>query len=228
MTFNPLAIILKENKLVGPNYIEWKRNLNIVLIAEEYKYVLVKVCPQEPGEGTTEEETQAYRRWIKADEMARCYILASMSNVLQHQHQSVPSAYDIMQNLKEIFGDQNCAARQTVIKELMNTTMAEGTPVRDNVLKMIGLLNELEILGAEIDGETQVNIVLQSLPDICKQFFLNYNMNKLSYSLEELLKELQAAKGLIRKPTIAFVTEKGSSFRLKEAERFKNNRELLQ
>ncbi|XP_057981216.1 uncharacterized protein LOC131166655 [Malania oleifera] len=116
--------------------------------------------------------------------MAQCYILASMLNVLQHQHQSMPSAYDIMQNLKEIFGDQNRAARQTTRKELMNTTMAEGTLLRDHVLKIIGLINELEILGAEIDGETQ-------------------NMNKLSYSLVELLKELQAAEGLIRKPTIA-------------------------
>ncbi|XP_057958463.1 uncharacterized protein LOC131151226 [Malania oleifera] len=114
MAFNHLTFILKGNKLVGPNYILWKRNLDIVLIAEEYKYVLV-------------------------------------------EHQSMPSAYDIMQNLKEMFGDQNRTTRQTVMKELMNTTMVEGTPVRDHVLKMIGLLNELEILGAEIDGKTQHN-----------------------------------------------------------------------
>ncbi|XP_057962216.1 uncharacterized protein LOC131153774 [Malania oleifera] len=115
-----------------------------------------------------------------------------MSNVLQHQHQSRPSAYDIMQNLKERFGDQNRIVRQTAMKELMNTTMIGGTLVRDHVLKMIGFLNELEILGDEIDGETQ-----------------------LSYSLEELVKELQVAEGLIRKPTVAFVTEKGSSSRPK-------------
>ena len=43
MTFNPLAIILKENKLIGPNYIDGKRNLNIVLTADEYKFVLTDV-----------------------------------------------------------------------------------------------------------------------------------------------------------------------------------------
>ncbi|XP_057969481.1 uncharacterized protein LOC131158632 [Malania oleifera] len=168
MAFNPLDVILKDNKLVGPNYIDWKRNLDIVLTAEEYKYVLVKVCPQKLGERATDEETQAYQKWIKANEMARCYIMASMSNVLQHQHQSMPSTYDIMQNLKEMFGHQNCAARQIAMKELMNTTMGEGTLVRDHVLKMI-----------------------------------------------ELLKKLQAAEGLIKKPTIALVTEKVSSSRLK-------------
>ena len=40
------------------------------------------------------------------------------------------------------------------MRALLNTKMAEGTPVRDHVLKMIAHLNELEILGAEIDGES--------------------------------------------------------------------------
>ena len=44
-SFNPLFVILKENKLTSPNYIDWKKNLNIVLTAEEYKFVLTDVCP---------------------------------------------------------------------------------------------------------------------------------------------------------------------------------------
>ena len=80
--------------------------------------------------------------------MARCYILASMSNVLQHQHEPIATAYDMMLNLKEMFGEQNCAGRQVAMKALLNTKMAEGTRVRDHVLKMISHLNELEILGA--------------------------------------------------------------------------------
>ena len=63
-------------------------------------------------------------------------------------------------SLIEIFGDQNHAARQVVMRELMNTNMAEGTPVWDHVLKMMSHLNDLEILGAKIDGKTQVDIVL--------------------------------------------------------------------
>ena len=47
-SFNPLAVILKENKLTGPNYIDWKRNLNLVLTAQEYKFVLTEVCPPPP------------------------------------------------------------------------------------------------------------------------------------------------------------------------------------
>ena len=48
-SFNPLSVILKENKLIGPNCIDWKRNLNLVLTAQEYKFVLTDVCPPPPG-----------------------------------------------------------------------------------------------------------------------------------------------------------------------------------
>ena len=82
MSFNPLAIILKENKLTGPNYIDWKRNMDIVLTAESYKFVLTEACPDTPDGDSTPEEIEYHKKWVKADEMARCYILASMSNVL--------------------------------------------------------------------------------------------------------------------------------------------------
>ena len=147
--------------------------------------------------------------------MVRCYILASMSGVLQHQHQAMSTAYDMMLNLKKLFGHQNRAARQLAMKNLMTTTMAEGTPVRDHVLKMMAHLNEMEILGAEIDGETQVDIILQSLPKSFEQFCLNYNMNKRLYSLAELLTELQAAEGLFRQNVQVFVAEKGSASKSK-------------
>ena len=68
------------------------------------------------------------------------------------------------------------------MRALLNTKMAEGTSVQEHVLKMIAHLNELEILGAEIDGETQVDIVLMSLPESFKTFRLNYIMNKRSYT----------------------------------------------
>ncbi|CAA0811141.1 Unknown protein, partial [Striga hermonthica] len=101
-----------------------------------------------------------------ADEMTKCYILASMSNVLQHQHQSMATAADMLLNLKELFGHQSRAARQEALSALLNTRMTEGTPVREHALKIMAQLNELEVLGGFIDGETQVDIMLQSLPQI--------------------------------------------------------------
>ena len=62
---------------------------------------------------------------------------------------------------------------------------------------MISNLNILEVLGADIDGESQVNMILQSLPKSFIEFKLNYNMNKKIYSLSELMNELVAAEGIL-------------------------------
>ena len=75
---------------------------------------------------------------------------------------------------------------------------------------MIAHLNELEILEAKIDGESQVDIVLMSLPESFKNFRLNYSISKWSYSLVELLKELQAAEGILGHAKSVQVAEKGS------------------
>ena len=100
-SFNPLSIILKDNKLTGPNYIDWKRNLNLVLTTQEYKFVLTDVCPPTPGSDSSKEEVEAYQLWRKADEMDRCYIF----NILQHQYENMATTNDMMMNLKEMFGE---------------------------------------------------------------------------------------------------------------------------
>ena len=64
--FNPISTILGQNKLEGSNYVDWRRNLDIVLTAEEYKFVLHEECPLKPND----EDKLAYQKWRKADEMA--------------------------------------------------------------------------------------------------------------------------------------------------------------
>lgn len=189
-TFNPLFEILKDNKLTGPNFIDWKRNLLIVLTAENYRHVLTTNPPELPGATATQEEWDAYEKWRRADEMTKCYMLASMSNVLQHQHQNFPTAKDILVNVTEMFGEQNRAARQMAMKGLLNTRMSEGTPVKDHVIKMMGFINELEILGADMDLQSQIDMILSSLLESFNQYVLNYNMNNLNLSLTELMKSL--------------------------------------
>ena len=68
---------------------------------------------------------------------------------------------------------------------------------------MISHLDELAILGAEIDRETQVDIVLMLLLES-----FTYNMSKSHYSLAKLLKELQAAEGIIGHKRSLHVMEK--------------------
>ena len=151
-SFSTLVTILNQNKLTGSNYVDWKRNLGIVLTVEEHKYVLTKPCPNFPSLNAPLEEKQRYDRWQKSNEMAKCYVLASISNILQHQMQDVELASDIMRSLKEMFSKHGRSARQETMRQIYNTKMAEGSLVREHCLTMIFNLNTLKVLGADIDG----------------------------------------------------------------------------
>ncbi|XP_030939297.1 uncharacterized protein LOC115964108 [Quercus lobata] len=93
--------------------------------------------------------------------------------------------------------------------------MAEGTSVKEYCLKMISNLNTLEVLDADIDGESQVDMILQSLPESLKEFRLNYTMNKKIYSLSELMNELVAAKGILGTSSVDANMAKASTSQLK-------------
>ena len=93
-----------------------------------------------------------------------------------------------MLSLKEMFGEQGHFARQETMRQIYNTKMAEGNSVWEHCLIIISNLNILEVLGADIDGESQVDMILQSLPESFKEFRLNYN--KKIYSLSKSMNEL--------------------------------------
>ena len=96
-----------------------------------------------------------------------------------------------------MFGEQGRSARQETMRQIYNTKMTDGTSMREHCLRMISNLNTLEVLGADIDGESRVDMILQSLPESFKEFRLNYNMNKKVYTLSELMNELVAAEGIL-------------------------------
>ena len=77
-------------------------------------------------------------------------------------------------SLQELFGVHSRSTKQMVMKQIMNTRMFEGTLMRDHMIKMIDLFNELGDLGADIDCETQNNMVLEILSPFFNHFKLNY------------------------------------------------------
>ena len=57
-------------------------------------------------------------------------------------------------------------------------------------------MNTLEVLGVDIDGESQ-GCDRNSQPKSFKEFKLNYNMNKQVYTFSKLMHELVAAEGIL-------------------------------
>ena len=106
--------ILDSNKLIGPNYVDWLRNLKIVLTQEKLSYILDISKPQEVGDDATEEKVSTYRMWKNDSLTVKYIILASMSNELQRQHESMDTQFIL--NLKELYGEQSRTARYEISK----------------------------------------------------------------------------------------------------------------
>ncbi|KAL4291322.1 hypothetical protein GQ457_14G016260 [Hibiscus cannabinus] len=108
-------------------------------------------------------------------------------------------AYEMIQNLKEIYEGQASQERYETSKALFQCKMSEGSPVGAHVIKMMGYIQTLEKLGFALNDELATDVVLQSLPDSFSQFILNFNMNEIEKTLPQLLGMLRTAEGNMKK-----------------------------
>ena len=78
-----LRSILEANKLTGSNYIDWLRNVKIVLRGEKLAYVMETPVPPVPAVNAPAEEHAAHMKHSEDMDVACCIMLASMSPELQ-------------------------------------------------------------------------------------------------------------------------------------------------
>ncbi|KAG8472690.1 hypothetical protein CXB51_034600 [Gossypium anomalum] len=167
-----LRSVLEKDKLNGLNFLDWFRNLRIVLKQERKLYVIEKPLPDEPPANASRADKDAYKKHL--DEMVdfECLMLATVNPELQKQHEDMA---------------------------LFQCKLAEGSPVGPHVLKMIGYIESLSKLGYSLSQELATDVILQSLPDSYSQFVLNFNINEIDKTLPQLLSMLRTAEGNMKK-----------------------------
>ncbi|VFQ65922.1 unnamed protein product [Cuscuta campestris] len=144
-----LRSILDKDKLTGSNFLDWQRNLVIVLRLEKKEYVLERAIPPVPAANACRAIKDTYEKHVDDDNQVACLMLATMTSDLQKHHE--------------------------------NDWLT------------------LEKLGFELRNELATDLILQSLPELYKQFVVNYEMHELDKPLPELLKMLQTAEESLTK-----------------------------
>ncbi|XP_017980986.1 PREDICTED: uncharacterized protein LOC108663015 [Theobroma cacao] len=193
-----LRSILDANKLTSPNFLDWFRNLKIVLKQEKKSYVLDTSIPPVHIADANAEDKETYQRHKDDDDQAACVMLANVTLELQKQHERI-DVQSMILHLRELFDKEGCIERYEISKELFRCKMAEGSSVRPHVLKMIRLIERLGQLGLVMDHELSIDLVPQSLLDSFSQFVLNFHMNRLEATLPKLLNMLDTVERSIRK-----------------------------
>ncbi|TYK01665.1 DNA-binding protein HEXBP-like [Cucumis melo var. makuwa] len=76
----------------------------MILVIADLRFVLMEECPPFLTKYASQSERDVYDRWTKANDKARLHILASMSDILSKKHEIMVTARQIIDSLREIFG----------------------------------------------------------------------------------------------------------------------------
>ncbi|KAL0314017.1 UNVERIFIED_CONTAM: hypothetical protein Sangu_2246100 [Sesamum angustifolium] len=99
----------------------------------------------------------------------------------------------------QVYVVSNRHIRYAATKVFFGTKMIEGSSVQEHRVKMLSLVEKLKDLKTDLEKETYINVILQSLPPSFDSFIVNYNMNRLDKDLHELINMLGQYEELIEK-----------------------------
>ncbi|GJV31849.1 hypothetical protein Tco_1392249 [Tanacetum coccineum] len=180
--------ILLAEKLTVSNFINWYRNLRIVLRYEKTMKFIEQPIGPAPDPETADPDT-----------------INNMSPDLQRTLEKY-NAYDMMKELKTMFEEQAKQELLEIVKAFHACKQEEGQSVSSYLLKMKSYLDTLERLGYAMPTELGVSLILRSLNKDYDQFVQNYNMHNMGKTLAELHAMLKLhEKGIPKKvetPTI--------------------------
>ena len=195
-----LRSILEKDKLNGTNFLDWYRNLRIVLKQERKEYILDQPIPEEPAANAPRAQKDAYSKHHNDSVDVTCLMLGCMESELQKQHMEM-EAYTMLGHLKEMFQEKAKIERFNTIKALLSCKLTPGGSVSPHVLKMKGHLENLDKLGLKIEQELAVDIILQSLPEAYDSFIMNFNMHNMEKTVSELHGMLKTAEKNLKSNT---------------------------
>ncbi|KAK8585384.1 hypothetical protein V6N13_076258 [Hibiscus sabdariffa] len=193
-----LRSLLEKEKLNGIIFLDWFRNLRIVLKQERKEYVIEEDVPIDPGANASRVDKDKYKKHMDDMLDVGCLMLATMTPELQKQHEDMV-AYEMIQNLKDIYEGQAHQERYETSKALFQCKMSEGAQVGAHVIKMMGYMQKLEKLGFALNNELAIDVILQSLSDSFNEFVLNFNMNEINKTLPQLLGMLRTTESNMKK-----------------------------
>ncbi|KAL0409797.1 UNVERIFIED_CONTAM: hypothetical protein Sradi_1914100 [Sesamum radiatum] len=113
-----------------------------------------------------------------------------MTNDIQKQYDRHDDVQSIMLRMSQIYAVPDRYIRYDATKAFFGTKMIEGSSIQEHGVKMLSLVEKLKDFKANLEKETYIDVILQSLPPSFDSFLMNYNMNWLDNDLHEFDKHV--------------------------------------
>ncbi|GJX29089.1 zinc finger, CCHC-type containing protein [Tanacetum coccineum] len=181
--------LFEKQKLTGNNFMEWYRNLRIVLSTEDKLPFLEQPIPTLPvppeGQANPPDVVTTHQAWVKAQKEIAGLMLMTMDPDIQKNLEHL-GAYDMLKELKTLYVQQADQELLQTVREFHACKQEEGQSVSSYVLKMKSYIDNLERLGHAMTQNLSVSLILVSLRKEYDGFVQNYNMHSMGKTVTEL------------------------------------------
>ncbi|XP_047320711.1 uncharacterized protein LOC124924762 [Impatiens glandulifera] len=144
-----LRSIVEKNKLNGTNFLDWERNIRIILRSEGREDALATPIPMVIETSSDEEKVNII--WLENEVLpVTCLMLSAMEPELQKRFLN-SDAYTIISELKTLFQDQAMIERYETHKAILDRKLVKGKPMSPHVISLTGLFKWMENLGTPYD-----------------------------------------------------------------------------
>nr|GEV69913.1 zinc finger, CCHC-type [Tanacetum cinerariifolium] len=140
----------EKQKLTGPNFIDWYRQLRLVLSTEDKENYLEQPIPVAlPGQQVPSEAFAAHAAWVKGKKKVVVLMLLTMDLEIQRNLDHL-GAYDMLQELKALYSKQAEHELLQTVREFHTCKQEGGQFVSSHVLKIKGYIDNFERLGQPV------------------------------------------------------------------------------
>nr|GEX92539.1 zinc finger, CCHC-type [Tanacetum cinerariifolium] len=180
----------EKQKLTGPNFIDWYRQLRIVLsIEDKLDYPKQPIppapVPAQAGQQVALEALTAHTARVKRSKEIAGLMLITMEPDIQLNFKNL-GAHNMLQELKTVFAQQAEQELLQSMRDFHSCKQEEGQSVSSYALKMKSYINNLERLGHPVSLNLGVSFILISLCKEFDSFVQNYNMHIMRMMINEL------------------------------------------
>nr|GEY15592.1 zinc finger, CCHC-type [Tanacetum cinerariifolium] len=179
----------EKQKLTGPNFIDWYRQLRIVLSIEDKLNYLEQPIPPVPvapaGQQVVPEILAAHTAWVKGSKEIAGLMLMTIESEIQRNQEPL-HAHEMLKELKTLFAQQAEQELLQTTRDFHSCRQEEGQSVSSYVLKMKGYIDNLERLGHPVTLGLGVSLILIGLRKEYDDFVQNYNMHNMGKTVNEL------------------------------------------
>nr|GEU54041.1 zinc finger, CCHC-type [Tanacetum cinerariifolium] len=179
----------EKQKVTGPNFINWYRQIRIVLSIEDKLNYLEQLIPPAPvvpvGQHVAPKILVAHTAWIKGSKEIVGLMLMTMEPDIQRNLET-RYAHEMLLELKTLFTQQAEHELLQTTRDFHSCKQEEGQSVSSYVLKMKGNIDNLERLGHPVTLRLGVSLIFIGLRKEFDGFMQNYNMHSLGKTINEL------------------------------------------